>query len=179
MRTGDQEEKTSAQVLGTDSAADQTRAGEEKKTSKERGTRCVPTYWWEENRRGGEDFRKDRNKMWSAGLYTTEHSGKVESCKDAGDHHQWPIGTSKGFEKKHSSARRPATYLQGRKSHKLPARRSTGHCSLVRSLDITLCSSKWVITSVWHFFDFVITFSSSQVFEHFQNQRPPGLWVFL
>jgi hypothetical protein len=44
MRTGDQEEKTSAQVLGTDSAADQTRAGEEKKTSKERVTRCVPKY---------------------------------------------------------------------------------------------------------------------------------------
>jgi hypothetical protein len=78
----------------------------------------------------------------------------------------------KGFEEKQSSARRPATYLQGRKSHKLPARRSTGHCSLVRSLDITLCSSKWVITSVWHFFDFVITFSLSPVFEHSQNQRP-------
>jgi hypothetical protein len=63
MRTGDQEEKTSVQVLGTDSAAGQTRAGEEKKSSKERGTRCVPRYRWEENRRGGEDFRKDRNKM--------------------------------------------------------------------------------------------------------------------
>jgi hypothetical protein len=30
-------------------------------------------------------------------FYTTKHSGKVESRKDAGDHHQWPIGRSKGI----------------------------------------------------------------------------------
>ncbi len=137
-------------------STDGRRTEEEEKISEKIGTRCdlqasIPLSTLE------------RSRVVRTRVTTT--SGQLEQVK--------------GFEKKHSSARRPATYLQGRKSHKLPARRSTGHCSLVRSLDITLWSSKWVITSVWHFFDFVITFSSSQVFEHFQNQRPPGLVGFL
>ncbi len=130
-------------------STDGRRTEEEEKISEKIGTRCdlqasIPLSTLE------------RSRVVRTRVTTT--SGQLEQVK--------------GFEKKHSSARRPATYLQRRKSHKLTARRSIDHCSLVRSLDITLCSSKWVITSVWHFFDFVITFSSSQVSEHFQNQRP-------